>query len=156
MIKCAIQGAFRAGPIVATNVDDQRVVEFAQVRNLLDDAVDLIVGICGIASKDFRLALEEFFLQQGKRVPFRDLIGPRSELGICWDHAEPLLVGENLVAQFFIAHVELAFELRDPFRLRLVRRVGAAGHVIEEERFIGCGRVQIAHVLDGLVGQIGR
>ena len=71
------------------------------------------------------------------------------------NHAELLLVGEDHVAQFFIAHVELAFELLDPFRLRLVRRVGAAGHVIDEERLVRRGRVQVAHVLDGLVRHVG-
>ena len=71
------------------------------------------------------------------------------------DHAEPFLVGEDHVAQLFIAHVELAFEFRDPLRLRLVRRVSAAGHIINEERLVGRGCVQIAHVLDGFVRQVG-
>ena len=149
------QGAFRAGAVVATDIDDQRVVEFTHVLDLLDHAVDLIVGIGCVTRKGFRLALEKFLFQQRDRIPLRDRIRPRRELGIRWDHAELLLVGENHVAQFFITHVELAFELLNPFRLRLVRRVGAAWHIIDEERLVRCGRVQIAHVLDRLVRQIG-
>src|SRR5258705_522416 len=33
--------------------------------------------------------------------------------------------------------------------------MSAAGHVIEEERLVGRSRVQAAHVLDGLVRQVG-
>jgi hypothetical protein len=33
--------------------------------------------------------------------------------------------------------------------------VGPAGNVIEKERLIRCGRVEVAQMFDGLVGQIG-
>jgi hypothetical protein len=71
------------------------------------------------------------------------------------DNAEAFLVGEYLIAQLFVTHVELAFELVDPLLLRLVRRMGAPGYVIKEERLVGRGRVQVAQMFDGLVGQIG-
>ena len=155
LVERALQRAFGAGAVVAADVDDQRVVELAHVLDRLDDAANLIVGIGGVAGKVLRLAGIEFLLDQGKRVPLRQVIRPGGELGVRRDHAEPLLVGEDLLAQLFPAHVELAFELVAPLLLRLVRRVGAAGHVIDEERLVGCGRVQAAHVLDGLVRQVG-
>ena len=42
-------------------------------------------------------------------------------------------------------------DLVDPFRRGLVRCVGAAGNVVEEERLIGCRRVQLFEVLDGVI-----
>ena len=36
-----------------------------------------------------------------------------------------------------------------------MRRVGAAGHVIEEERLVWRGGVQLLHILDRVVGHIG-
>jgi hypothetical protein len=63
LIKGAVQGAFRAGAVIATDVDDQCVVEFAHVLYRLDDSANLIVGIGGVAGKDLRLARIEFFVQ---------------------------------------------------------------------------------------------
>ena len=119
--------------------DDERVVELAHVLNRLDDPANLIVSIGGIAGKGLRLAGIEFFLHQRKRVPSRELgagilgltVRLRGELGALRDHAEPLLVSKNLLAQLLPAHVELAFELVSPLWLRLMRRVGAAGHIID-------------------------
>src|SRR5262249_42048072 len=81
-------------------------------------------------------------------------VRPRGELGSLRDDAEPLLVGKNLLAQLLPAHVELAFELVSPLRFGLVRRVSAAGHIIDEERLFGCRRVQASHILDGLVRHV--
>ena len=59
------------------------------------------------------------------------------------DDAEPLLIGKNLFAHGVPAHVELSLELVDPFLGGLMRSVGAAGHVIKEEGFIGRSRALI-------------
>ena len=79
--------------------------------------------------------------------------------GVSWVFAgitpSRLLVGEDLLAQLLPTHVELALELVDPFLLRLMRRMGAAGHVVDEERLVGRGRVQAVHVVDGVVRHIG-
>ena len=76
-------------------------------------------------------------------------------MGIRGDHAKPLLVGEDLVAHLLPPHVELALELVDPLLLRLVRRVRAAGNVVEEEWLVRSSRIQIAHVPDGFVRHVG-
>src|SRR6478672_5891159 len=78
-------------------------------------------------------------------------VRPRRERRVCRDHAEPLLVGKDLLAQFVPTHVELALELIDPFRRGLMRCVAAAGNVVEQERLIGCRRVQLFEVLNGVV-----
>src|SRR2546430_10776769 len=88
LVKGAIEGAFRAGAVVAADVDDQRVVEFAHVLDRLDDSANLIVGIGGVTGKDFRLARVEFFVQQRKRVPLRQFGRQWRELGILWDYAK--------------------------------------------------------------------
>ena len=151
----ALKRAFGAGAVVAADVDDQRVVELAHVLDRLDHAANLMVGVGRVAGKHFRLAGIEFLLQERKRVPLRQRIRPRGELGVRRDHAEPLLVGEDLLAQLLPAHVELALELVDPLLRRLVRRVGAAGHVIDEERLVGRRCVQAVHVADRLVRHVG-
>ena len=123
LVERARERAFGARPVVAVDVDDQRVVELAHVLDRLDHAAYLVVGIGGIGGEYLGLARIEFFLEQRKRVPMRQLRRPRRELGIGRDHAQPLLVGEDLVAQFFPAHVELALEFLDPLLCRLMGRV---------------------------------
>src|SRR4029077_8676348 len=108
-------GAFGAGPVVAANVNNERVVQLAHILDRLDDATNLIVSIGSVAGKVFRLAGIKFFLHERERVPPRQFrtsilgltIRPRSELGALRYHAEPLLVGKDLFAQLFPAHVEL-------------------------------------------------
>ena len=86
---------------------------------------------------------------------FGRIIRPRRELGVLRDDPELLLVGKDLLAHFVPAHVELAFHLRDPFRRRVMRRVRATGHVIEEERLLRRGGIQFRHILDRLIRHIG-
>src|SRR5439155_7232358 len=85
-----VEGAFGAGAVVAANVDNDRVIEFALILNLLNDSTNLIVGIGCVTGKDLRLARGEFLLKEGERVPPRQLcacilrlpVRPRGELGI--------------------------------------------------------------------------
>ncbi len=151
----ARQRALGAGAVVAADVDDQRVVELAHVLDCLDDAADFVVGVRRVAGEDLRLPRIELLLQEGKRVPLRQLVRPGRELGVGRDHAEAFLVGKDLVAHLLPAHVELALELGDPLLGRLMRRVGAARNVVHEERLVGRHRVEAAHVLDRLVREVG-
>jgi hypothetical protein len=137
LVRGALERAFGAGAVVAADVDDERVVELAHVLDGLDHAADLVVGIGGIGGKHFRLARIQFLAHERERIPFRKVCRPRSELRIRGDDTKPLLVGEDLLAQLLPAHVELALEFFDPLLLWLVRRVGAAGDVVEEERLFG-------------------
>src|SRR6201982_2373539 len=115
LVKGSLQSAFGARTVVAANVDNERVVEFALILNLLNDPANLMVGIRGISSENLSLARVEFLLEQRKRIPPRQLgatkprlpVRPIGKLGTRRDHAEPLLVRENLFAQLLIAHVKL-------------------------------------------------
>ncbi len=57
-----IEHAFGAGAVVAADVDDQRVVEFAHVLDGLDDAADFVVGVCEVGGINVGLLDEEFLL----------------------------------------------------------------------------------------------
>ena len=78
------------------------------------------------------------------------------ELGVRWNHAEPLLVFKDFIAQLFPAVVEQVHgvDFINPSLRRLVRRVSAAGNQIDKERLGGRGRVQRVHILDGIVRQV--
>ena len=83
--------------------------------------------------------MNSFFSSARELVPLLEqLIGPGRQLGVRRDHAELLLVGEDLLAQLIPALVEQAFaaDLLDPFRRRVVRGMRAAGHVVAEERLV--------------------
>ena len=151
----ADQSAFGTGAVVAVDINDQRIVEFALILYFLDHPADLVVGIGRVAGEHLRLPGEELFLVVRKRIPFRQDIRPFGELRIRGDNPQPLLVGENLFAHDVPAHVELALELVDPLLLRLVRRVASAGNVIDEERPVGLDSVELSHVLDRLIRHVG-
>src|SRR5262245_3032690 len=165
LVRGAEDGAFRASAIVAADVDDKRVVQLAYVFHGLDHTADLMVGVSRVGRKNVRLSDEKFLFIGTERVPFLKLraaifglsIGPWRKLGICRDYTEPFLIGEDRLAQLFPALIEQMHvaDLLDPLRRRLVRRVRAAGYVIEEERLVRRGVVQTSNVADGLVCHVG-
>ena len=73
--------------------------------------------------------MKSFFSSSVSLIPrLQQLVRPRRQLRVLRNHAEPLLVGEDLVAQRIPALVEQMHvaDLLDPFRCRMVRRMGAA------------------------------
>src|SRR5262249_31422228 len=111
---------FGAGAVVADNVDDQRVVELAQIIDRLDYPTDFVVGVGSIGGEDFRLTRKQLFLIGRWRVRFLQVVRPGSELCTGRNYAQPFLVGEDLLPQLIPTHVELPLELFDPLLLRLV------------------------------------
>ena len=86
--------------VVATDIDDQRIVELALVLHLLDHPPDLVVGIGHVRGEDIHLAKEHLLLVGAKRVPaLQQVVRPRRELGVLRDHTQLLLVREDLIAQ---------------------------------------------------------
>ena len=69
LVRRAVQHAFGARTVVATDVDDQGVVAFAQVFDGLDDAADLVVGVGKVGRIDVGLLDEELFLTPAQGVP---------------------------------------------------------------------------------------
>ena len=68
-VRRAVQLAFGTGAVVAVDVDDQRVVELAEVLDRLDDATDLVVGVGDEGGEHVDLADEQLLLVGGELVP---------------------------------------------------------------------------------------
>ena len=62
LVRRAVEHAFGARAVVAADVDDQGVVEFAQVLDRLDHPADLVVGVGKVGPIDVRLLDEELLL----------------------------------------------------------------------------------------------
>ena len=162
LVRRAVEHAFGAGAVVAADVDDQGVVELAEVFDGLDDAADLMIGVCLVRGIDLHLLDEELLLLPVEGVPLGQLgaavsflpVRPRGQLRVLGHDAELLLVGENGLPQFFPAIVEEMHgaDLVDPFLRRMMRRVDAARYVIDQERLVGRQLLELLDVLDGLVG----
>ena len=83
LVRCAVEHAFGARTVVATDVDDQGVVAFAEVFDGLDDAADLVVGVGKVGPVDVGLLDEELFLIPAQRVPLAAVPSrPRRQLGV--------------------------------------------------------------------------
>ena len=98
--------------------------------------------------------MKSFFSIKPERIPVREFLRPRSQLGVGGHDAQPLLVGEDGFANLVPALVEQVHvaDLLDPLRRRVMRRVRSARHVIDEEWLLGGDRLDLLHVLDRLVG----
>ncbi len=154
LVRRAVEHAFRARAVVAADVDDQGVVEFAEVFDRLDDAADLIVGVGKVGTIDVRLLDEELFLQRTERIPLRQFLRPRRQFRVLGHDAQSLLVGEDGLANLVPALVEEMHvaDLLDPLRRRMMRRVRGARHVIDEPGLAGSDLLELLDVVDRIVG----
>src|SRR5262249_46927226 len=101
LVRRAVKHAFGAGAVVATDVNDQRVVEFAQVFNGLNDATDLIVGISEVGPVDIRLPDEELLVLETEGIPVRQIFRPWCQLGGLGHDAQAFLVSKDGLAYLF-------------------------------------------------------
>ena len=139
----AVQRAFGARAVVAADVDDQRVVELAGVLDRLDHATDLVVGIGQVRRVDVGLADVELLRLVRERVPLRQVSGQ----AVSWRPAGSRRASSGWrrsCRRSFLALVEQMHvaDLVDPLRRRMVRRVRAAGRVVDHERPVGLDLVQ--------------
>ncbi len=158
----AVDRALRARAVVAADVDDERVVEVAEVFDRLDDAADLVVGVGLVGRVDVRLLDKELLLVPAERIPLRQLraavdilpVRPRGQLRALGKDAEFLLVGENGLAQFFPAVIEEVHraDLVDPFLGGVMRRMDSAGDVVHEEGLAGREFFELFDMLDRFIG----
>ena len=80
----AFRPAFGAGAVVAVLVDDQRVVELAQVLERLDHPADLVVVVGHVGGEHLDLPDEELLRLGRELVPGReDVVGPGRQLQSC-------------------------------------------------------------------------
>ena len=106
LVRGAVEHAFGARAVVATDVDDQGVVEFAEVFDGLDDAADLIVGVSEVGPIDIRLLDEELLILKTEGVPLGQVFRPWCQLGVLGHDAQALLVGEDGLPHFVPAFIE--------------------------------------------------
>ena len=99
--------ALGAGAVVAVDIDDERVVQLANILDGLDDTSDLVVIVSRIGGKDLHLFDVEFLLLGGAGVPVLDDIrGPGFEPSVGRDDSQALLVLADALAQLVPAVVE--------------------------------------------------
>ena len=82
LVRCAVEHALGARAVVATDVDDQGIVEFAEVFDRLDNPPDLMVGVGKVGPINIRLPDEELLLRETEAVPLRKSFWPRRQLGV--------------------------------------------------------------------------
>ena len=140
----AIQCSLGARAIIATDVDDERVIELANVLDRLNHATNLGISVSEEGPINVGFPDIELLGVVGQRVPFRNGIRPSGELRVLRNHTQLLLIGEDLLPHRLVAFVEEMHvaDLLDPLRRRMMRRMRAAGRVVNHERPIGLNLVQ--------------
>ena len=93
----ADEAALGAGAVVAGDVDEQRVVQLADVLERLLEAPDLVVGMLEEAGEHFGLAREQAAMRLRQRVPGHDVLRPIAELS-CWPGSRPASSGARCVS----------------------------------------------------------
>ena len=139
---------------------------------MVEQAPDVVIGVREEPRVYLGHPREQPLLVVVQRVPRagdvehreRLAVGPRprlipdrvdlGQLGVGGHDAELLLVGERLLADRLVAHVELALEPVDPLLRRVVRRVAGARRVVEEERLLRHDRLRVADELERLVRDV--
>ena len=130
--------AFRRGAVVAPDVKDQRVVEFALPLDLGDHPAGVVVGMLGEPGEDFHQpALERLFIL-GDRVPRRHRWPAAASTGRLAE-SSPCSSGalEDTLAVLVPAVIELAFILVGPLLHDVMRAVRGARRPVHEERLVG-------------------
>ena len=153
-VEHAVHAALGAGAIVAGDVEDEGVVELADLADGIDQAADVVVGVIDEGGECFDLAEEEALLVGGEGVPILDGVRLGSEFGALRHDAQGNLPGQGFLADFVPALVEFALPFGDPFGRRVVRGVGRAGGEIDEKRLVRGHCLLEFHPGDRLVGHV--
>ena len=154
LVEQPLHAALGARPVVALDVDHERVVELAHLLDRVQDAPDLVVAVRERGGVDLHHVGEDPLLVGVERVPGRQALRAGRQLRVRGDDAQLLLPLERLLAHLVPALVELALELRDPLLRRVMRRVGRARRVVGHPGLLRRHRVQHAQARDRVVGHV--
>ncbi len=172
LVDRAVRAALAAGAVVR-HQDHDRVLALPGLLEVVEQPADVVVGVRQEPRVDLGHPGEQPLLVVGQRVPRlgrvqrreRLAVGARAglgradrvdrrQLGVGRDDAHLLLPGQRLLAHRLVAHVEAALELVDPLLRGVVRRVGRAGRVVQEERLVRRDRLGVLDELERLVGEV--
>ena len=149
------QAPLGARAVVADDVHDQRVVEFAGRFQAVDQPADVVVGELHVRRVVLHQSSVDFLLVRRAAVPRRNAFMPRRELRPLGDDAHLQLLGVRQLALLVPAVVELAPVLVAPFLGGLMRGVDARGAEVGEPGLIRIGGARVLDPGDGLVGHVG-
>ena len=145
LVEHADHAALGARAVVADDVDEQRVVQLAQILDRLHEPADLVVGVLGECGEYFHLPREEPLLVGGERVPILDVLRLGRELGVLRERCPAFSAARRFLAVLVPAAVELALVLLDPLLRHVVRRMRRAGGEVHEERLVRRQRLLGSH-----------
>ena len=150
----ALGATLAGGAVVPEQVDQEGVVEDAELCEGVDQPADLHVGVLGEPGVGLHEPDGHALGVLVELVPVRHSVRPGRQLGVGADDAEPLLAFEDLLAHGVPAGVEPTLVPLDPLGRDVQRRMGGAeGHVGEEGPLRG-QRLLGAHPVHGVVEEI--
>jgi hypothetical protein len=161
-----------AGAVVGED-DHQGVVALPGLLQVVQQSPDLVVGMRQEPGVDLRHPAEQAPLIRRHGVPRLGVVHggegqaagagavagradgvDRGKLGVGRDDPHLLLAGQRLLPHRVVPHVELPGIPLDPVPGGVVRRVGRARCVIEEERLVRRDRLRVPDELQRLVGEV--
>ena len=152
----ADHAAFGARSVVADDVEEERVVQFAALLERIDQPADFVVGVFGESGKNLHLAFEQALFVGRELVPVLDVRRLRRKHRVGRHHAQLLLPRQRFLAHLVPALRELAFVLRGIGLGRVMRSVRRAGGEVHVERLVGRERLLRVHPGQRLIGHVGR
>jgi hypothetical protein len=156
LVEGAVHGAFRRGAVVADDVEDERVVEHAELLDRVDDAADVVVGVLQESGVHLHLAFEHGLQLRRHVVPGRYLGVSRGQVRVVGQQPEFALPGECLLTLLIPSLCEAPTVLLRPFGRHVMRRVGRTGGEVHEERAVGHERLLRPDPVDRVIGQVLR
>lgn len=155
LVHGAVQAALGCRPVVAGDVDDERVVEVAGFVDGLDDAADLMIRVFDRAAEDLHPPGADALVGFSQLLPRRDPLGPGLEPRVARNDPELLLAGQDAVAEYVVAVVEPASIPLAPLTRDTDRRLVGTRCVVRDPRLVRVDRPLSLDPADGLVGHVG-
>ncbi len=154
LVERALQRTFGGCAVVADDEIDERIFEDAQISQRVEHSPDMVVGLLHETRVHFHLTSQHRLHLWIDAVPCRNLRMSRCQLAVLRNHAELQLSSVGFFAQLVPSLIELALVLVGPLLRHVMRRMGRAGGVVDEERVIGRECLLLMNPRDRAIGEI--